>query len=81
MMTRFYFDRLFDGKVAVQYFDLSDPDQATPYQSLLKEAEEHNLEFPLVAVDGRVRLAGGAEYYQIKPLVEEALAKEPQPVE
>lgn len=79
MMTRFYFDRLYDGKVAVQYHDLSDPDEAAQFQGLITEAEEHKLDFPLVAVDGHVRLAGGAEYYQIKPLVEEALAGEPQP--
>jgi hypothetical protein len=34
--------------------------------------EEHRLPYPLVAIEGQGRLAGGAQYYRIMPLVEEA---------
>jgi hypothetical protein len=38
--------------------------------------EERDLPYPLVAVNGQLRLAGAAEYYQVLPLVEEILQVE-----
>jgi hypothetical protein len=38
--------------------------------------EERDLPYPLVAVNGQLRLAGAAEYYQVLPVVEEILRAE-----
>jgi hypothetical protein len=35
--------------------------------------EERSLPYPLVALNGQLRLAGTAQYYQVLPLVEELL--------
>ena len=44
------------------------------YPDVLKRIEEQSLPYPLVAVNGTLRLAGSAHYSHILPLVEEALA-------
>ena len=56
----------------VEYLDVSEPVIQAEYADLISQAEQHHLPYPLVAIDGQVRLAGGAEYYRIMPLVEEA---------
>ena len=56
----------------VEYLDVSEPVIQAKYADLISQAKEHHLPYPLVAIDGQVRLAGGAEYYRIMPLVEEA---------
>jgi disulfide oxidoreductase YuzD len=58
--------------VQVEYLDVSEPAIQAEYADLISQAKEHHLPYPLVAIDGQVRLAGGAEYYRIMPLVEEA---------
>jgi disulfide oxidoreductase YuzD len=58
--------------VQVEYFDVSEPEIQAEYADLISQAKEHRLPYPLVSIDGQVRLAGGAEYYRIMPLVEEA---------
>lgn len=44
------------------------------YPEVLKRIEEQALPYPLVAVDGILRLAGSAHYSHVLPLVDEALA-------
>jgi hypothetical protein len=39
-------------------------------------AQEHNLPYPLVAINGELKLAGSAHYYRVLPLVEEMLEPE-----
>ena len=72
-MTKFYFDRMYNGQVDVTYIDLSEPENQEAHQEILQQVRELHIPFPLVAVDGEMRLAGGAEFYRIKPLVDEAL--------
>jgi len=72
-VTKFYFDRMYGETVEVMHYDLSDPGAAEEFTGLLAQAREHSVPFPLVAVDGEVRLAGGVEFHQIKPLVDEIL--------
>ena len=38
--------------------------------------DQHDLAFPLVAIDGQLRLAGSAHYFQIVPLVAQALEQQ-----
>ena len=61
--------------VVVEHLDLGDPANWQRFASVVSIAEEQNLDYPLVAVDGRLRLAGSAQYYHILPLVQEALAE------
>lgn len=63
---------MYGDAVQVEYLDVSEPPAQEEYADLISQAEEHHLPYPLVAIDGQVRLAGGAEYYRIMPLVEEA---------
>jgi disulfide oxidoreductase YuzD len=66
--------------VQVEYVDLADPAAQVEYAHLTNAIEERSLPFPLVAINGRLRLAGTAAYYQIVPLVEEALSAEVEEV-
>ena len=63
---------MYGDAVQVEYLDVSEPAVQAEYADLISQVEEHHLPYPLVAIDGQVRLAGGAEYYRIMPLVEEA---------
>ncbi len=56
------------------YLDLAEPENGTRLGDILSMAEEKNLHYPLVAINGHLRLAGSAQYYHILPFVEEALA-------
>jgi disulfide oxidoreductase YuzD len=64
-------------QVQVEYIDLADPGSQEEYSEVSKLAEERDLLYPLVAVNGHLRVAGSAHYYRILPLVEEALEVEP----
>jgi len=60
--------------VEVEYIDLATPEAKAEFSELVAVVEERNLPYPLVAVNGQLRLAGSAHYYQVLPYVEEALA-------
>lgn len=61
----------------VEYVDLANPEAQAEYPELLAVIEERDLAYPLVAIDGQVRMAGTAHYFRLLPLVEEALEKTP----
>jgi disulfide oxidoreductase YuzD len=63
--------------VQVEYFDLADPENQERFAEAVALAEDRDLLYPLVAINGRLRVAGSAHYYRILPLVEEILAPEP----
>ena len=54
--------------------DLADLENQAQFSDLVSMVEEQELPYPLVAVNGQLRLAGSAHYYQVLPLIEEALA-------
>jgi hypothetical protein len=56
---------------------LADPESQAQFSDLLAMAEEKKLPYPLVAINGQLRLAGSAHYYQVLPLVEELLQVQP----
>ena len=60
----------------MEYVDLADPGAQTQFVDLLATIDERDLPYPLVAVNGRLRLAGTAHYYQVAPLVDEVLQAE-----
>jgi disulfide oxidoreductase YuzD len=65
----------FGESVEVEYLDLADQENQLQFAGVVTMAEEQNLTYPLVAVGGKLRLSGSAQYYHILPLVEEALAE------
>jgi disulfide oxidoreductase YuzD len=62
--------------VEIEHLDLQDPENGVRFGDMLAIAEEQNLQYPLVAVNGQLRLAGSAQYYHVLPLVQEALAED-----
>jgi hypothetical protein len=58
----------------VEYVDLGDPASIEVHAAVLQIIEERGLPYPLVAVNGVLRLAGSADYSHLLPLVEESLA-------
>jgi disulfide oxidoreductase YuzD len=63
--------------VRVEYVDLADSGSQEEYADVAKLADERDLLYPLVAVNGHLRVAGSAHYYRVLPLVEESLEAEP----
>lgn len=59
--------------VQVDYIDLAEDEARTTYAPVLALIQERGLPYPLVAINGTLRLAGTAQFYQVAPLVEEAL--------
>lgn len=66
----------FGPAVAVEYIDLADPQAQAEYSELLAVVEDRDLPYPLVAVNGQLRLAGSVQYYRILPLVQELIEAE-----
>jgi disulfide oxidoreductase YuzD len=62
--------------VRIEYIDLADPHGQDEYADVSRLVDERGLMYPLIAVNGHLRVAGTAHYYQILPLVEEALSAE-----
>lgn len=57
----------------VEYYELSDPALREKYADVVKAVEEHGLAYPLTAINGVFRFAGGVSYYAILRAVQEAL--------
>ncbi len=55
---------------------MADPENQAQFPELLSVAEEQDLPYPLIAVNGVLRGAGSAHYYHVVPLVEKAFERE-----
>lgn len=75
-MTRRQIETRHGPRVRVEYVDLGDPAGQREYVDVLKRIEEQRLPYPIVAVNGTLKLAGSAHYSHVMPLVEEALASQ-----
>ena len=60
--------------VQLNYVDLADSESQVEYSDLLDLVKDKNLPYPLVAINGELRLAGSAHYFQVLPLVDELLS-------
>lgn len=69
-----YLKLRYGDAVEVTYIDLTEPANQEQFAELMGLVEERNLGYPLVTVNGQIRLVGSAHYYHILPMVEEALA-------
>lgn len=59
--------------VQVEYFDVAKPEVQERFPQVIEEAQKRRLRYPVVAIDGQLRLQGGVQYYRVMGLVEEAL--------
>jgi disulfide oxidoreductase YuzD len=62
--------------VEVQYVDLADPEAQAEFGELLAVINDRALPYPLVALNGQLRLAGTVEYHRVAPIVDELLPQE-----
>jgi disulfide oxidoreductase YuzD len=65
------------ARVQVEFVDLGEPAAQVQHAEVLAIVDEQDLPYPLVAVNGTLRLAGSAHYSHVLPLVEEALGVQP----
>ena len=78
-ITQFYVQQRYGPSVQVDYIDLGKAEAGEEFQELLALIADQNLPYPLVAINGQLRLAGSADYYRVIALVEEALQEVPAP--
>jgi disulfide oxidoreductase YuzD len=74
-MVAQYLQQDFGDRVRVDYYDLSDPSLREKHADVVKAVEEHEIAYPLTAINGEFRFAGGISYYAILKVVEEVIAK------
>jgi disulfide oxidoreductase YuzD len=74
-MTSTYLASQYGGAVQAEYHDMAEPGNQAAHPEVLEAAAEHDLPFPLVAVNGELRVAGSADLWRILPLVESAFAQ------
>ena len=58
----------------MEYLDLSEPKVQAGFPDLFARAEAQRLPYPLVMINDQLKLVGTARYYEVLPLVEQALA-------
>jgi hypothetical protein len=56
---------------------MADPEAQAEFAELYTVVEDRHLPYPLVAINGELKLAGSSHFYQVLPLVEELLEAEP----
>ena len=59
----------------MEYVDLADSDSQAKFSDVLDLVKDQNLPYPLVAINGELRLAGSAHYFRVLPLVDELLGE------
>jgi hypothetical protein len=63
----------YGDKVRVVFHDMSRQEVRQRHADVLEAAEQHNLPYPLTAVNDVFRLAGGISYYAVQKVVQELL--------
>ena len=64
-ITRGLLGRLYGDQVSIEYYDTAKPDDLVRSSELLAKVPEHRMYYPLVFIDGELKIVGSAEYYQI----------------
>jgi disulfide oxidoreductase YuzD len=57
----------------VNYYDLSDPALCEKHADVVEAVEQHGIAYPLTAINGVFKFAGGVSYYAILNAVQEAI--------
>ena len=60
-------------KVRVEFHDMSRQEVRQRHADVVDAAEQHNLPYPLTAVNDVFRFAGGISYYAVQKVVQELL--------
>jgi disulfide oxidoreductase YuzD len=74
-VTEFYLKIRYGDQVEVEYWDLGQPAAQAQHPQVLADIRQRNLDYPVVMVDDEIRLSGSVHYYEVLPLVEEALSR------
>jgi hypothetical protein len=75
-VTEFYLQLRYGSDVQLEYVDLTSAESRARFPEVVRVAEGRGLPYPLVAIDGQVKVAGSADFYHVLPLVEQALEAE-----
>jgi len=57
---------------------MADAETQVRFSELFALAQERHMPYPLVLIDGQLRMTGSVHYYQLLPLVERALQQVPE---
>ena len=57
----------------MEYRDLADPQVQAGLPDLYARAEAERLPYPLIVINDELEMAGSAQYYDVLPLLEQAL--------
>lgn len=68
-----YLQRFYGDRVVVEYYDMANPEAYAQQKHLLEQVPEGYFFYPFVFVDGQLKLAGSAEYYEVLYAVREVL--------
>jgi len=79
-MVAQYLQQDFGDRVRVDFYDLADQAVAVKYADVVESVDKHEIAYPLTAINGEFKFAGGVSYYAILNAVQGILGK-PQPAE
>ncbi len=63
----------YGDKVRVEFYDVAQPEVRQRHPDVLEAVAEHNLPYPLTAVNDVFRFAGGISYYALQKVIQELL--------
>jgi disulfide oxidoreductase YuzD len=66
----------YGDQVEVEYWDLSQPAAQAQHPDMLADIQDRGLSYPVVTVEGEIRLTGSVHYYDVLPLVDAVLDRE-----
>lgn len=72
-ITRNYLKRFYGDQVSLEYYDMAKPEEEQKVRDLLDKVPKGYLFYPLVFVNGELRIVGSAEYYEILGAVRDLL--------
>ncbi len=55
----------YGDEVSVDYVDLSKPDKREEFKHIIEAVETYNWPYPLVAIEGELKMAGGINFAMI----------------
>lgn len=74
-MVAQYLRQDYGDRVRVDFYDLSNSANREQYAEVVESVDKHGLAYPLTAINGEFRFAGGVSYYAILNAVQSILGK------
>jgi len=72
-LTKGYLGRIYGEQVQVDYYDMAEPEAFEQHKALLDQVPGGYLYYPLVFIDGNLKVTGGADPYQVMYAVQTVL--------